>query len=294
MLKIDQKSQEFEFTFDSGEHAGENFIGSIIFCSSPVCDCKDGFVTLKSNPVDTNKNQSEQYSFTIDIELKTVSHPDKIELAVKNFAKSFVKNISKDDWKNLFLNYLWFKTYVTETADLNEIDAAFPDELLNDSATIYYSEILPFCNKIYITIDNVKYLVTEQYCFRPQCKCADVFLSFCPLTKNGVPQKKTKAEFVIECNYTRGTWKLYGEDKNGIYIKPLLDLYMQELKESKKDLFSYFKKRHNNLKELCKRYLKNNKQEKPDRSKLVYGKVTRNSICPCGSGKKYKKCCMNK
>lgn len=30
------------------------------------------------------------------------------------------------------------------------------------------------------------------------------------------------------------------------------------------------------------------------RSKLVLGKVGRNDPCPCGSGKKYKHCCINK
>tara|TARA_R100001530_G_scaffold120731_1_gene88052 strand:- start:143 stop:340 length:198 start_codon:yes stop_codon:yes gene_type:complete len=28
--------------------------------------------------------------------------------------------------------------------------------------------------------------------------------------------------------------------------------------------------------------------------KLISNKVGRNSICPCGSNKKYKKCCINK
>ncbi|BCO09158.1 hypothetical protein GF1_15340 [Desulfolithobacter dissulfuricans] len=34
--------------------------------------------------------------------------------------------------------------------------------------------------------------------------------------------------------------------------------------------------------------------EKPDQTPNKSKKVGRNESCPCGSGKKYKKCCLNK
>ena len=36
------------------------------------------------------------------------------------------------------------------------------------------------------------------------------------------------------------------------------------------------------------------KEEAKDKQNIDYSNVGRNDKCPCGSGKKYKNCCMNK
>ena len=293
MLIIDQKNQDFEFTFDSGEHIGEGYIGSIKFCPSPTCNCKAGTITLKNNFAheEGSRDISPQYSFAIDIDLKKVSNRDDMSISDKNVAKSFIKNLSSDEWEKLYLNYLWFKTYVTETAETNEIKAVFPDELISDGATVHYNDILPFGERIYVTIGSEEYMVTEQYCVQPHCKCTDVFLAFCALTKGGVRLKRTKEDIAIECDYKKGSWKLYQNYKKADNLNTFPDICMLTLKEKRGDLFSFFEKRHNKLKALYKQYLKDNK---PDLAMPVSEKISRNDRCPCGSGKKYKKCCMNK
>ena len=297
MLIIDQKSRDFEFTFDSGEHKGESYIGSIKFCPTPTCTCKDGSITLKSHPVNREEgrtSESPQYSFAINIEKKTVSNRDDMEVADKNTAKSFINNITKGEWEKLFLNYLWFKTYVTENTDAKEIAAVFPDELISGGATVNYGEILPFCEKIYVTIDGEEYLVTDRYCVQPHCKCKEVFLGFCALTKNSVPLKRIKEDIVLMCHYKKENWELYGNSQKKYDIKLFPDLCMQALKERRSDIFSILGERHDKLKTLYKQYLKDHKHNEIDPLTLVSEKISRNSNCPCGSGKKYKRCCMNK
>lgn len=296
MLIIDQNNSDFEFSFDSGEHKGESYIGSIRFCTSPTCTCKEGLLTLKSNPV--NKKESSnicrEYSFAIDIDQKTVGKRDDVGISDMNFAKSFIKDLTKEEWERLLLNYLSFKTYITETAKPTEINTVFPDELTRDGSMVEYHEILPFGERIYITIDDEKYLVTDQYCVQPHCKCNEVFLGFCPLTKDGAPLKKIRECFAIEYDYKKDSWKVYQNYQKKYDIKTFPGLCMEALKGKKTDLFSFLEKRHNKLKVLYKQYLKNNKPDIPDQTDPVYGKISRNDRCPCGSGKKYKKCCINK
>lgn len=62
------------------------------------------------------------------------------------------------------------------------------------------------------------------------------------------------------------------------------------LHDSKPEVFGILKRRYNEVKsaskEIIKKFSSNEKKEE-----LPNIKVGRNDLCPCGSGKKYKKCC---
>ena len=56
------------------------------------------------------------------------------------FATSFIQELNNDDWESLKELYLGHKTYVTENADLTEIDTEFPmDEIEESSIMVGYS-----------------------------------------------------------------------------------------------------------------------------------------------------------
>ena len=60
------------------------------------------------------------------------------------------------------------------------------------------------------------------------------------------------------------------------------------------EILNQFKERHRKLKEELKddvlKILKNYKRKIPELPKF---KIGRNDPCPCGSGRKYKKCCLS-
>ncbi|MGK5092115.1 SEC-C metal-binding domain-containing protein, partial [Deltaproteobacteria bacterium TL4] len=52
--------------------------------------------------------------------------------------------------------------------------------------------------------------------------------------------------------------------------------------------------RYDQIKEVGERNLKRHQNTIQDTSQILLPEVGRNELCPCGSGKKYKKCCGKK
>ena len=73
---------------------------------------------------------------------------------------------------------------------------------------------------------------------------------------------------------------------------------MQEWKVLYPDAIGLLKDRYRQIKEIGKRSLakakKINQLSENNETSTIRKKIGRNEPCPCGSGKKYKKCCLNK
>lgn len=133
-------------------------------------------------------------------------------------------------------------------------------------------------NEIFRTeFKGKNYKITDYYCVAPNCECKEVVLH----------------AFYAGSNLDYPIWKFvynYDLDKiaecEGIYEQDSQDI-IKKLKESDKEIFL---KRYMALKKEL-RYPLHNKFFKNKRSPI---KIGRNESCPCGSGKKYKKCCLDK
>ncbi|WP_419658684.1 SEC-C metal-binding domain-containing protein [Desulfosarcina variabilis] len=58
------------------------------------------------------------------------------------------------------------------------------------------------------------------------------------------------------------------------------------------DLYRRLRSRHTRLRKIYANCKKKNFKPEPIKQESILQKVGRNDPCPCGSGKKYKKCCM--
>lgn len=207
MINIDKKTTAIKFTFESGEHQGESYVGLLIACSSPLCHCKEVSVEFRNEHNDDEKssNNAKLYSFAIDLGLRKVVERENNETADLNIAQAFVNDLADDDWHGMFRYFLEMKTYHTENAKLSELNIVFPDDVVNENVMVGYLEILYYGEQL--TTLKVgggdTYWVADQYCVHPDCSCTDAVLSFSPLIKNGVHIKELEVAIVIKYDYKK-------------------------------------------------------------------------------------------
>ena len=148
-----------------------------------------------------------------------------------------------------------------------------------------WDEVFPDDPDFVFEISGMRYWARDLYCINPGCPCKDITLSFAEFDEKGRPKELGAV---------------------GISLKQFRVDEIQAIEAPEKELtqiFSKFQKRAGVKKtlktrqkemkvigkEIAKLSIKNRSQGRKSGSKLG-----RNDPCPCGSGKKYKKCCLSK
>ena len=283
MLKIENTDKHYPicYTFTKGVHKNESYKAIAKICKNPICVCNLVHLTL----IPDNKNkrlsgQNIEYNVSLDINSKTVSNETKGVINF-NFAKALTDDFAEQDWNEIISIYHFFKTHATENTDLTTLDVSFPDDVIKDeSVLISYKEIFPYSTPIFLNINQFTLWVDELYCVNPQCDCNDVHLIFVPFLKNDAVVDKTLKDTYIILNLNDNTWKIENRGHAKISANKIMTALFEHINPEE-----LFKKHHKTLRLL---YIKfRNKQKK-------FQSTGRNDPCPCGSGKKYKKCCLLK
>jgi len=203
----------------------------------------------------------------------------------RNFARAFVDHLKDEDWVLLAELFYSYKRQITDEAPDEELDTQFPtDEIEYSSAMVGFNEILPYAEHATLQIEDRSFLLDEQYCVRPACNCSDVAVSLLdPGEKRETSQLTDFPEIFLD--YKTASWRI---ERTASEDTELLKRIAKQL--STGEYTSLFGRHHKRLKSLYrlykKRYDVNPTPVHADR------KVGRNDPCPCGSGKKYKKCCL--
>jgi uncharacterized protein YecA (UPF0149 family) len=99
--------------------------------------------------------------------------------------------------------------------------------------------------------------------------------------------KKGNELCFVALNYRKKQWKLIDKPSQSISLSTIRTAVEEQIP----DIYNQMHKRHIKLKSIYAYCKKKHHAPKQD---LQLPKVGRNAPCPCGSGKKYKKCCLNK
>lgn len=139
--------------------------------------------------------------------------------------------------------------------------------------------------KLCFSYKGKDYLIDDQYCMNPACKCNEAILTFIELqqekeTSNGGP-------FAIRLKLHNNRYETLKQNKRS--KKELLSIVDFFIKNNK-DTIKLISDRYKEMKEKGREILFQNK-EKGSTQENAAIKIGRNDPCPCGSGKKYKKCC---
>ena len=259
----------------------------------PNLTCKCGDVTLSMFPAGA-RDTVPAAKIGVDVEKRIVKEAvNGVSPLEAGLALLTANNITDSDYDILYREYWSIKNYFTESD--NELDGDFDfdyDGIEGRGALTRYNSILPFCDQFSAVISQRKCLIFDQYCVRGACDCSSANLEFALLDEK---RNVFKGEFGVFADYRSRVWSL--EDGTAESAQPPIPLSELKAMVEKQipDIYDKLRKRHLRLKDIYSKCLMDKATALPFHADAAQkNKVGRNDPCPCGSGKKYKKCCLAK
>ena len=261
-------------------------------CQNPDCDCNE--TVLAFNEIDETGTQiANPISFDISLdhftwqEKRKIKRPEKVQSLIDEF----VSNLS-DEMKSEFKeNYSNAKAESRNIAKSEmSIDDVYSGEMVSYAAVFNDNGSIMSGGtgvSFIVEYEDLELYVDDQYCINPKCDCDAVRLVFLKINEEtrivdilfsfSVPFQD---EIEIDDNITR-----YTKEE----IKKIYDHWLK----SDPEIIDILETRYTMMKEVGKGLIAKHLSKKPHKHTAGVGqkKIGRNDPCPCGSGKKYKKCC---
>ncbi len=288
MFTVEEDSKKIIATIPGGRRGEmmEKYECVISACINPVCTC--GTVHLDFTPApgaSENDDPLTPHRVNIDIVKRKLDLKGKIPKPEKKFAKKVLSELTKKDFNFLLNKYLEYKNKITEEAGPEDIDGYFDyEEIERDGLMSTYNAVMPFADRIRFEIGGVDYTFFDMYCVLPDCSCTRTNLDIKYTLKKEYPDKEICS---ISLDYKKKRWEEYEGDFSTIPLKTIKSGVMRQIP----DFYKILMKRHQRLKAI---YVHCREKEYTPKQPVQQRKIGRNAPCPCGSGKKYKKCCMRK
>ena len=274
-------------SYDTQKHStvanlnAERYECEFSVCPSPTCGCQTIYIDLSSIETGTT---SPSKRVEIDLSDKSLSNRDKNKLSIGDlrFAKLFLNLLTEDDFNLLVKQHFVIKNNLTESATADCIDAYFDyDEIERDGLMSVYNNVLPYANRLNMTLAGNSYRIFDQYCIKSNCNCTYANLSVVKFNEVAQSSEEISCAYV---NYKKKEWSKI--DEAPLVVE--LDSIRAAIENQIPQLYEVLKKRHVRLKSI---YTFNKNKHVAAKQPLILPKVGRNDPCPCGSGKKFKKCC---
>jgi len=267
------------FEFPAGLLRGTRWEISGQVCQSPTCPCKA--LDLGLRPVsDTAEPIVFERRFSLDLGKREVGEggsPDD-----RLFAESFVAQLEADDWDVAESVFAVLKQEMYEKANLTELDHEFPvNEIEVKGLLISYNDVLPFDNPFRFEVAGAWYLAVDQYPLAHGRQSVDAVVTFCAYGPGPDGAEAACEQFSIALDLTKRKWRPHDTlTAPAIPAKRIVAAFLKQFD------YGLLSERWETLRAL---YRHNHPNESA--TPVPAGKVGRNDPCPCGSGKKYKKCC---
>lgn len=284
-------------TLGEGESATRYTCG-LIPCPLPTCQC--GYMRVEFTPYGAVDGDipavAAPHKVGINIPNKTRAESRDAPEAESDFERDFFGQMRDEDYHWLQQVNILLKRRLTEIADFDSLTANFPFmEIERNSLMISYLRVLPYAKPIAARMGEEDYYVEDQYCVRPECTCREVILTYFPLNDTVSANKPARKAYSVTVDYKKRHWeeRVLGFESYGTSFVREEARRTLELQEP--DLYKLLQERHERMKQLYANSLnvhsQGQRQPVAARLPVVSRKAGRNDPCPCGSGKKYKKCC---
>lgn len=279
MLYIDNSDKE---TLRYRTKENYNYI-DLLECEDPFCSCSNGQLIFLTKEEYGNES-STGIPLKINIGTQKIELVDyKISKLVREKSQILKENLEKqlevEDWNLLKEKYRFQKNIRIENSYIEKIgyEYHFPIKHYEDeSLMISYQTIFPYCEIFKVNHEDGEFEIIEHYCKNINCDCKDVNF-----------QVFKKGKYVFDFMYNYGKDRVSDKTKNWI-IDSLKNYYIEfELKLKLRDL--RIKNLYAKSIITLQRELRNKLEGTTPKQK-----IGRNEPCPCGSGKKYKRCCLVK
>ena len=258
----------YRFEEEDYEHT---YVLEDYYCTNPFCDCQH--VTLSFSQQD---NPSNQLTLMLNFNKTQGQLPNqkKYTKVQSEIIKGFVKNLPNE-------LLVLFKQRYMEAKAFGEKD---PKSylILDPGKYVNYMECFPRNEEnLNFSCEEEKFFAEDSYELDPRIDNRDIKLVFYPFE---LDDKNLKPIF---------TYTYYFDENKRAEADSKLDAKASNillgLNQTFPNLFETFKKRYKQSKSMGDDLLKLG-----PKIPVSEGEVKSNDPCPCGSGKKYKKCCANK
>ncbi len=298
--------QTTRFTLEQPPFAGQSFAVAFRVCANPCCPCE--VVTVECRPETAPESVVPFCVEVFDRRLarRVQTSPEGIALG-----KAFVAEAQDSEWEWLEGLFLGAKLEAIEGVDdVDQLEVDLPPEVKEGEGTmVAYTEIFPWADRFAFTLEGETWVVDEQYCMAPGCTCTEIGMGFfrVPARRHRMRGSVQTSAFLFH-DYRTGGFRVV-ERQAGT---PPPEQLMHALQEAYPRLAETLRHRRAQMQKLGRRLMpearprsrgwlsgfSGESQEvaecspaEPAAAKLTTPKVGRNDPCPCGSGKKYKKCC---
>lgn len=254
-------------------------------CQNPCCTCNTLDVEM-SLVAPESGGYGQTKTVVIDVMTCALGVSDSGSVIHDDlaFSEMFLELLDQDDFDLLMSEYRKFKYQVTETDNISSIGIRFDYHDIEDNGTmITYNDLLPHGKEIRLDMDEENYIVFDQHCVRPKCNCTHVYLEF---NRFKALKELEPDFFVLSLDYKTREW---AEDHFIEHSPWPLKRIREALETHYPDFYALMSSRQKKLKAI---YAQSKQKYAKPRIETPQAKIGRNDPCPCGSGKKFKKCCM--
>ncbi|WP_253199431.1 SEC-C metal-binding domain-containing protein [Clostridium tagluense] len=280
-ISITKKEIQKELVVKSKFYSSSMIIKEV-YCTNPMCECRD--LTLKFLKVDEMNNEGE-ILFSIKLNIDTFKVLDKVSydkaIKVDEIITEFLTGLDIEIRDRFNENYKISKGLEGEKK-VKPISEKVV-EITMGGGCVSFNEIFDNVETINFRDEKSNLIyIDDLYCMNPKCLCNEAYLSFIvvnELDNNG------ENVFTLRYRLKSGKYDVESKSCTDEYMNDILKAFNKEEKQMREN----FKKRYKDMKVIGKQiHDKNKTNTAPQTATLQVG---RNDICPCGSGKKYKKCC---
>jgi hypothetical protein len=280
---------------DADEFSSIRWIGALAVCGKPACDCCSMCFLLRSVlPNGSLSADDSAPGFWLDVWSKSLIRDPALEKDVETsrLANELVTALSDAEWDQLYQWFLAEKLEVIQTTPVDKVEIGdLPN--VDGGQMVGFEEVFPWGLSLELTCRGRLYLVEEQYCVQPWCDCTQTVLSF--LSYRDASRKRTTGPLespIARYDYQTGTVR---EELPSPPGQASTGELMDALKNAHPTLNRQLELRHHILQSLYARAAKGklaSRSGSDNSPRIAPPKVGRNDPCPCGSGKKYKRCCL--
>lgn len=295
------------FTYDSekqccvlrlrrGKWAGRTWEVLLSCCDSPRCGCANvDFHCVDIDPDTPEHAESVYFGLDAIERVVTVDTGRSESRSALDLATSVAAEFGEQEWQFLYQYLLEAKRKCIRTMDVTKVSLPdSPADITEDGSLVWFVDLFPYADCFEFDLDGEIWAVDDQYCVMPDCDCREVVLSFLKLRSSRdhsvIPKKQVP---VARYDYKRNKVKVERKPLPG---QPSLTALISALREAHPSIVEEVRRRHGQLKTI---YLRTVLAQVSTDNICGSGttirrdepKVGRNDPCPCGSGKKYKKCC---
>ncbi len=268
--------------FNSGGRTVDTRVG-MSCCDNPACECRE--LVLYLAPVEGEEWLEPLQEVTARVQVDTGELVSLSEGCTPEFRRSLEYLLSGNALSILRERFRRMRLQLDPDAWEKQDWSWWEPGLL-----VRLRDVFPGEFDDVVTVEGRRYAIDDTYCCTPKCGCNEVVITFVPCNRDeGSP---VPAALKIDLR----TWKVSDWDDRP--LGPELLPYWQAC-QSFPGLRNLLRERRRRVRAVGRKLHRRSGVQQSGtiagpaigEDKVVPIKVGRNESCPCGSGKKFKKCC---